>query len=108
MPGSDGPEQAADAVGAVGHGVGVEEHDRHDLAEAEGDDREVVAAQPQGRRAQQDAEQSRRRTAPTSSIGQNRARASVPRRSKSMPRMLLPNGEATYAYVYAPIAKNAA
>ncbi len=41
-----------DAVGAVGVLGEVEERLRHDLAEAEGDDREVVAAQPQGRGAE--------------------------------------------------------
>ena len=37
----------------------VLEDDRHDLAEAEGHDRQVVAAQAQGRRAEQDAEERR-------------------------------------------------
>ena len=34
----------------------VLEEERHDLAEAEGHDRQVVAAQPQGRGAEQRAE----------------------------------------------------
>ena len=37
----------------------VARHDRHDLAEAERDDGEVVAAQPQRRRAEQHAEDRR-------------------------------------------------
>ena len=59
MIGSAGRREAADAVGAVGDGVRVEEHDRDDLAEPEGHDREVVAAQAERRRAEQDAEQRR-------------------------------------------------
>ncbi len=39
--------------------VGVEDHDGHDLAEAERHDGQVVAAQPQRRRAEQDAEDGR-------------------------------------------------
>ena len=60
-----------DAVRAVRVLVGVEEHDRHDLAEAEGHDRQVVAAQAERRRAEQDAEHGGHDRAPTSSIGQN-------------------------------------
>jgi hypothetical protein len=54
------PVDAADAVGALGPLVEVQEDDRDDLAEAKGDDGEVVAPQPQRRRAEQDAEQRRR------------------------------------------------
>ena len=65
----------------------------------ERDDREVVAAEAERRRTQQDAEQ-RRDTRPTRSIGQKMIPASAgPPRAPitSMPRMLLPNGDATYA-----------
>ena len=41
--------------GGAAEPVGVGDRDPDDLAEAEGDDREVVAADPQGRRAQDHA-----------------------------------------------------
>ena len=44
-----------DAVGAVGEGVPVDQHEADDLAEGEGDDGEVVAAQPQHREAEDHA-----------------------------------------------------
>jgi len=50
---------AVQAGGAVGQVRPVAHHDRHDLAEAQGDDGKVVAAQPQRRRAEQDAEERR-------------------------------------------------
>jgi len=50
------PVDAADAVRALGESVEVEEHDRDDLAESEGHDRQVVAAQAERRRAEQDPE----------------------------------------------------
>ena len=53
---SAGVADAAEPQGAVGEPVPVARHDRHDLAEAQRDDGQVVAAQPQGRRAEQHAE----------------------------------------------------
>ena len=50
-----------DAVRAAGHRVPVEQDDPDDLAEAEGHDRQVVAAQAQHREAEQDAERGRER-----------------------------------------------
>jgi hypothetical protein len=47
---------AVQARGAVGHRVDVADDDRHNLAEAQGDDSEVVASQTQGRSAEQNAE----------------------------------------------------
>ena len=56
--------------GALGVVAEVDEHDRDDLAEPQGHDREVVAAKPQRRGAEHDPEHGRH-AAPTMSIGQN-------------------------------------
>jgi hypothetical protein len=58
-----GPVDAADPVGASRPGVEVQEDDRDDLPEAQRDDRQVVAAQAQGRRAEGDPEDGRHRGA---------------------------------------------
>ena len=50
------PRDVGDAVRPAGHLVPVQQHDADDLAEAERDDRQIVAAQPQHRKAEQDAE----------------------------------------------------
>ena len=60
-PKSNGPMRRRlgdriDPPRAAGERHGVEEEVRHDLAEAEGDDGEVVAAQAQCRRAEQHTE----------------------------------------------------
>ena len=47
------------AVGAAGHRVPVEQDDPDDFAKAEGHDRQVIAAQAQHRKAEQDAERRR-------------------------------------------------
>ena len=46
---------AADAVGAAGQALPVDDDEADDLAERQGDDGEIVAAQPQHRKAQQHA-----------------------------------------------------
>ena len=53
------PRHAADAGIAVGQVDPVDQHQPDDLAEGERDDREVVAAQPQHREAEQDAPERR-------------------------------------------------
>ncbi len=50
------PRDAGDAVRPVRHLVPVEQDDADDLAEAERDDRQVVAAQPQHRKAEREPE----------------------------------------------------
>src|SRR6185312_10191975 len=47
---------AGQALGAIGDGGGIAQNDRNDLAEAEGDNREIIAAKTKRRRAEQDAE----------------------------------------------------
>ena len=56
MPKKRRARDAGDAVGAAGEDAPVEQDDPDDLAEAEGHDGEIVAAQAQHREAQQDAE----------------------------------------------------
>ena len=55
-PKKAGPRHVVDAVGAAGEPPPVGEDDADHLAETEGDDGEIVAAQPQYREAQHDAE----------------------------------------------------
>ena len=49
------PRNAGDAVRAAGQALPVEQDEADDLAEGERDDGEIVAAQPQHRKAEQDA-----------------------------------------------------
>ena len=49
------PRDAGDAVRPAGEALPVEQHEADDLAERERDDGEIVAAQPQHRKAEQDA-----------------------------------------------------
>ncbi len=58
-PNSVGRGNAGDAVRAVGQRDPVGQHDADDLAERQRDDREIVAAQPQHRKAEQDAPERR-------------------------------------------------
>src|SRR5207342_1944782 len=50
-----GARNSGDAVRAAGKVLPVEQDQADDLAEAEGDDGEVVAAQPQHRKAEEEA-----------------------------------------------------
>ena len=54
-----GARDAADAVGAVGQGDPVDQNDADNLAEGQGDDGEIVAAQAQDGEAEHDAPQRR-------------------------------------------------
>ena len=50
------PRDPPDAVGAAGYRRPVQQHDADDLAKAERDDREIVAAQTQYRKTEDDPE----------------------------------------------------
>src|SRR5690606_15518885 len=47
----------ADAAGAAGERAPVDEHEADDLAESQSDDGQIIAAQTQDRKAEDDAEQ---------------------------------------------------
>ena len=55
MPKKRRPRNAADAVGAAGQALPVDDDEADDLAERQRDDGEIVAAQPQHRKAEQHA-----------------------------------------------------
>ncbi len=59
MPNSVGRGIAADAVGAAGQALPVDDDEADDLAEGQRDDGEIVAAQPQHRKAEQHAPERR-------------------------------------------------
>src|ERR671939_558839 len=56
QPGHGRSTDRVDAFGALGPLLQIEERARHDLAESQGHDGQVIAAQTQRRRAENDAE----------------------------------------------------